>query len=347
MEVIIPCAGFSTRFPKMRPKYLLADYLNRRMIELSAAPYLSNHRVHAVILKQHDELHGVSRIMHEIFGDQLHLVILDEPTSGPAETIRKALDLIGMSNHAPFLVHDCDSIFDHDHLGSGNEIMVSSLTDHTELRTPSNKSYVSINDQGIVVSVMEKKIISDLFCVGGYQFISAGSYRRAYDCIKDSRLGEIYVSSVIDQMISAGEVFTTRTVNGFVDLGTKEDWMKFNDRPTIFCDIDGTIICNQSPYGDNNYSTPPRVLANNVQALLRSEARGCQLIFTTSRSSKWKSETDSMLRELGFNSYQLIMDLHHSRRILINDHAPTNPYPSAVAINIKRDDDCLDQLLEP
>jgi len=40
--------------------------------------------------------------------------------------------------------------------------------------------------------------------------------------------------------------------------------------------------------------------------------------------------------ELGFNKFQLIMDLPHSQRILINDFAPTNPFPSAVAISIPR-----------
>jgi hypothetical protein len=30
------------------------------------------------------------------------------------------------------------------------------------------------------------------------------------------------------------------------------------------------------------------------------------------------------------------MDLPHAKRILINDFAPTNPYPTAVAINLER-----------
>lgn len=345
MDVIIPCAGFSTRFPNMRPKYLLADFSNRRMIELAAAPYLGKHKVHAVILKQHQETYNVSRIFNEIFGSKVSLVILDEPTSGPAETINEALAHLSLPDDAPFLVHDCDSKFDHSDLGSGNEILVSSLDDHPHLRTPSNKSYVGINDQGIVVSVIEKKIISDLFCVGGYQFASAETYRKAYADLSRSRLGEIYISSVIDHLICKGEVFTTRRVESFVDLGTKEDWEKFNDRPTIFCDIDGTLIHNQSPYGDNNYSTPPVTLPKNVETLKRAKMHGCQIIFTTSRPGRWRAETEKMLEGIGLGGCQLIMDLHHARRILVNDHAPTNPYPSAVAINLRRDDDCLDQML--
>lgn len=347
MDIIIPCAGFSTRFPNMRPKYLLADYLNRRMIELAASPYIGQHKLHAVILEQHDQQHDVAQTFKEIFGDSINLVILSEPTSGPAETIYKALQHLQLPPDSSFLVHDCDSMFAHDDLTLGNELFVDSLNDHPTLRTPANKSYVEINDQGIVVSIMEKKIISELFCVGGYQFANPVGYMTAFEGLRDSRLGEIYISTVIDHLISVGEVFTTRKVSGFVDMGTVEDWQRWNDRPTIFCDIDGTLIHNQSAYGKNSYSNDPVVLKNNVDTLLAAQARGCQIIFTTSRSYKWIDVTMKMLDNLGFNKdYRLLMDLHHARRILINDYAPTNPYPSAVAINIKRDDDDLKQMLK-
>lgn len=345
MDIIIPCAGLSTRFPNMRPKYLLADYLGRRMIELAANPYLGKHRVHAVILKQHDEQYKVINMFSEIFGDSVKVIMLDTPTSGPAETIYTALKKIDLPTNAGFLVHDCDSVFDHSEVAEGNTIYIDSLVNHPELRTPANKSYVETNDQGIVTSIIEKKITGDLFCVGGYQFQSAREYMDAYLDLSRSNLGEIYISSVIDHLISNGLIFTTRTVSNFVDLGTKEDWERFNNKPTIFCDIDGTIIHNQSPYGPNAYGTNPTILEKNVKALLNAKERGCQIIFTTTRSNQWRTATSKLLSDLGFDDCQLVMDLHHSRRIVINDHAPTNPYPSAVAINIKRDDDVLDQLL--
>ena len=345
MDIIIPCAGLSTRFPNMRPKYLLVDYLGRRMIELAASPYLGKIRLHAVILRQHDERYGVSELFSKVFGETVNPIILPQPTSGPAETIYQALSMIGLDSDSSFMVHDCDSIFDHDALGNGNHIYVDSLANHPDLRTPANKSYVEINDQGIVISVMEKRIISDMFCVGGYQFKSAEEYRTAYGDLVESSMGEIYISSVIDHLISNGSIFTTKPVNGFVDLGTKEDWERFNDKPTIFCDIDGTIVHNQSEYGENGYGTLPRILDNNIGALRRAKDRGCQIIFTTTRKSKWRSVTSKLLSDLGFGDCMLIMDLHHSRRMVINDHAPTNPYPSAVAINLKRDDDSLDQML--
>jgi dTDP-glucose pyrophosphorylase len=345
MDIIIPCAGLSTRFPNMRPKYLLVDYLGRRMVELAASPYVGRFKLHAVVLRQHDERYKVRDLFSNVFGDTMDVIVLPESTSGPAETICKALEHIRLEEGSPFMVHDCDSIFNHGELSTGNHIYVDSLTNHPELRTPANKSYVEINDQGIVISVMEKKIISDMFCVGGYQFRSAREYRSAYDDLSKSSISEIYISSVIDHLISNGSVFTTKQVHGYVDLGTKEDWERFNDKPTIFCDIDGTIVHNQSEYGENGYGTTPMILGSNVETLKRAKAKGCQIIFTTTRKSKWRSVTSKLLGDLGFGDCTLIMDLHHARRVVINDHAPTNPYPSALAINIKRDDDSLDQML--
>ena len=36
------------------------------------------------------------------------------------------------------------------------------------------------------------------------------------------------------------------------------------------------------------------------------------------------------------------MGLNHSKRIIINDYANSNPYPSCDSINIKRNSDSLD-----
>jgi hypothetical protein len=39
------------------------------------------------------------------------------------------------------------------------------------------------------------------------------------------------------------------------------------------------------------------------------------------------------------------MEANHSRRVVINDYANSNPYPSAVAINLKRDTDSLGEMI--
>jgi hypothetical protein len=142
-------------------------------------------------------------------------------------------------------------------------------------------------------------------------------------------------------MISRDIVFTTLQVKSYIDVGTAEDWERYNNKPTIFFDIDGSLVDNQSLHGSNKYDITPKILENNVKTLLDAQERGCQIIFTTSRPQKFQTTTRSLLDKLGFSLCQLIMGLHHSRRILVNDFAPTNPYPSAVAINLPRNSDTL------
>ena len=57
----MPCAGLSTRFPNMRPKYLLSDYNNRLMIENAAKNFIGKYNVTIAILKEHDEYKFICR----------------------------------------------------------------------------------------------------------------------------------------------------------------------------------------------------------------------------------------------------------------------------------------------
>lgn len=346
MDIIIPCAGQSTRFPNMRPKYLLSDYSGRCMIQLAADQYLADNTVHIVILQKHEDQYNSTRQLRSMFGSAVNIVTLPNPTSGPAETINQALDILSLPKNSGFLVKDCDSIFEHSKLSPGNKVFTDILDKHPDMRQPGNKSYVLVNDWGIISGIVEKKIVSDVFCVGGYQFENVDLYRDAYNEIKHSRLGEIFISSVIDHLITKGAIFTIKKVQSYVDLGTVEDWNRHNDKPTLFVDIDGCIVKNQGLHSGNNYLTEPTILEHNVAVLLRAMHKGAQIVFTTSRPKRFEPETKEVLRKLGFINYQILMDMHHARRILVNDYAPSNPWPSALAINIKRDDDTLDQLLK-
>ncbi len=336
MEVILPCAGLSTRFPDMRPKYLLTDYTGKIMIENVIAPYVGLHRIRMVVLAEHQERYRVVEMMEKIFGGSVEVAVLPERTKGPAETVYRGLLAAGVDSQAGVLIRDCDSFFNHDALIPGNRVHVASLDDHPNIRNAAGKSYVIANDQGIVDTIVEKSIVSNVFCVGGYQFNKAADFISAYENLS-SAAGEPFVSNCIDYLISRGAVFEIQRSSEWVDVGTAKDWTDYNDRPTIFCDIDGTIVENQSQWGSKNYFTDPVPLTENVAALVSAAELGCQIIFTTARPEKYRARTTEVLDGLGFRGYQLLMGLHHSRRILINDYAPSNPYPSAVAINLRRD----------
>ena len=341
MEIIMPCAGLSTRFPNMRPKYLLSDYNNRLMIENAAKNFIGKYNVTIAILKQHNEMFNAENKLRDAFGDKVNIVVLDEPTSGPADTVYQAIMKAKyfFTSVSPMLIKDCDGFYDTD-LVDGNAIYVSKLSKNPDIRNAPAKSYTITNEQGIITSVVEKQIVSNSFCVGGYQFASIGEYVDTFEKLKDNATSEIFVSNIIDYMISNGKVFNEKEVENFIDVGTADDWFKFNNKPTYFCDIDGTIVKTKDFHDD-----PYEPIQKNVDALLKEQARGCKLVFVTARKKRYEEYTNKILTEMGFVNYVLVMETNHSRRVLINDYANSNPFPSAVALNLKRDSDNLGDMI--
>ena len=337
----MPCAGLSTRFPNMRPKYLLSDYNNRLMIENAAKNFIGKYNVTIAILKQHNEMFNAENKLREAFGDKVNIVVLDEPTSGPADTVYQAImnSEYFFTSVSPMLIKDCDGFYDTD-LVDGNAIYVSKLSKNPDIRNAPAKSYTITNEQGIITSVVEKQIVSNSFCVGGYQFASIGEYVDTFEKLKGNATSEIFVSNIIDYMISNGAVFNEKEVENFIDVGTADDWFKFNNKPTYFCDIDGTIVKTKDFHDD-----PYEPIQKNVDALLKEQARGCKLVFVTARKKKYEEYTNKILTEMGFVNYVLVMETNHSRRVLINDYANSNPFPSAVALNLKRDSDNLGDMI--
>ena len=338
MEVILPCAGLSTRFPNLRPKYLLTDYSGQLMIENAVKNYLGKHRITIAILKEHDVMFNASKKLKDTFGSNINVVVLDQRTSGPADTVFQSIIHSKVNLQAQILIKDCDGFYDADET-EGNVIYVSKLSKNPDIRNAPAKSYTITNEQNIVAGVVEKQIVSNSFCVGGYQFAKAADYMNAFETLKGMVQSEVFVSNVIDYMICEGSVFLQSEVQNFVDVGTADDWFKYNKKPTYFCDIDGTIFVN------GEYSSSPEVLHNNVDALLKEMSRGCKIVFCTARPQKYESITRKALDKIGFIGCPLIMEVNHSSRVLINDYAASNPYPSAVAINLPRNSDTLGDMI--
>jgi len=68
-------------------------------------------------------------------------------------------------------------------------------------------------------------------------------------------------------------------------------------------------------------------------------------VFTTARDESTDYFTRNTLDNLGFKNYRLLSGLPNADRLLINDYAKTNPFPRAVAINLNRDTDDLENFL--
>jgi hypothetical protein len=226
MEVIVPAAGLSTRFPNMPPKYLLTDSNGDMMLQKAVEPYLNNHVIIG-ILQEHDEKYNAKERIYEQFSkDSIDLVVLPQVTTGPAATIFEIIERTKIEGN--FLIKDCDSYFEHT-IAAGNYVCVSKVKQNEILYNLAGKSFVQSNDQGIITEIIEKQVISDKFCVGGYKFADVKQYLDAYRSISSSVQNEIFVSHVIQYMLMQGEIFFENIVSNYSDVGTIEEWKKYNE----------------------------------------------------------------------------------------------------------------------
>lgn len=335
----MPMAGLSTRFPGMRPKYTLSTHDGHMMWEKAVLPLIKRYHVTIGVLEEHEEAYPISEYATSLFGDKVRVEVLKNRTKGPADTVFQLLKQANIDPETEILIKDCDSFFDHDYQ-KGNYVCVSSMKDHDVLKRVGAKSFVTTNDQDTILRIVEKEIVSDKFCVGGYKFESAGEFMEIYQELEEN--GEVFVSHVIDYMLQDKKIFSAVKVRDYIDVGTAEDWFEYNDKACIFCDIDGTLFKAQHR---KDFGKPPVLLENNARILREMMDRGSRVIFTTARPERVRKEVTKQLEDAGFEGCDMIMGLPNTKRILINDYNDANPRPRAIAINVKRDQDDLGDYL--
>lgn len=332
MAIIVPCAGRSSRFPGTRPKYLLTMPDGRMMIE-HALDHYNLDDVHIVILEDHDEEYSSRKALEKAFGGRVTIHSLLKETQGPADTVYEVTKTL---LNQPIFIKDCDSFF-HCPLRFDNHVCVADLRDNLDVSKVAAKSFVTQNDQGMIHNIVEKSVVSNYICVGGYGFESSDDYNRAMEeLIYDGE--EVFVSHVIRWLLAEQQFVAQKVVN-YVDVGTINEFLDYSQkRQTIFCDLDGTLFYNQSKYFKNSWENEPEPIYSAVDYMLTRQEEGATIIFVTSRSDEYSDVTESKLKELGFDP-KVIYNLPHSPRVIVNDISTTNPYPSAQALNVPRDDE--------
>jgi len=340
MEIIVPAAGLSSRFPNTRPKYSLFTYSGEMMLKKAINPFLGKHRITIGILKKHDDEYNLKSLIQNEIKEDINIVIIEKETLGPADTVFQILEKSNIPDTSEILIKDCDSFFDFDY-SAGNFICVARLCDQEVINKPASKSYIISNDQGIVTKIIEKSIISDKFCVGGYKFETAALFKSAFKKLKSIN-AELFVSGVIEICLSDKQIFSEKIVSNYIDVGTLKEWLNYNDKCVIFCDIDGTLIKAQNKSEYNQLGTP---LINNVKCILKLIEENNQVIFVTARPESARDLTVKTLENIGFRNPNIIMGLYNCKRVLINDFNKANPYPRAISINIERNSDELSNQL--
>ncbi len=347
MNLIVPMAGSSSRFPGVRPKWMLTHPNGKFMALEAISGFNLNHfdNIYFVYLKEHEEHYKFLKGFAEELSDndlmdKTTLVELPEPTRDQPETIYQAIKQANITG--PIFIKDSDNRFVAD-IKPGNFIHYSNLNS-AGLIKPSNKSYLATDEFGNITNIVEKEVISPNFCVGGYGFENAELFTSILD--KLDMKTDRYISNVIYQCLLDEKTFKGELVSNYNDWGTLEDWERYKrSYATLFLDLDGVICEHSASHFPPNYGeTGP--LSDNLSILLELQKTGkFQFVITTARSEKYRKTTVEQLEQFGLKYHALLMGMLHCKRIVINDYSKSNPYKSCDAINLKRNSNDLKEIL--
>jgi hypothetical protein len=341
--LLLPCAGKSTRYPQMRPKWLLTHPDGELMLQKAIAAIDLNQfdQVYIIIVKQHDREYDASLILRQVFPqEKIKIHILDDFTSCVGETIYLALK--NNKINGEIVIKDSDNYVKADYSKRGNYVVGLDIT-NKDISRLSAKSFIKINENNIITDIIEKKVQSNIISLGIYGFESAELFTGAYTSLKNEDFistvgGEIYVSHIIAYLIGMGKTFFSYyEAQEFEDWGTLEDWIKVQQKhSTYFIDIDGVITKNTGKYGKINWANNEEVLPDNINTIKALAQKGAQIFLITSRPKEYRKKLEELLLKHKVPYQDIIMGCNHAPRVIINDFAPTNPFPSCEALSIPR-----------
>ena len=348
MNLIIPAAGSSTRFPNLKPKWLLTHPNGNLMVAeaIRGLKMPGLERIYLTILSEHVEkfkiMDGIKKQFEQIgLGDKLTVIQLDKPTRSQPETVARAIEIEKITG--PICIKDSDNYFRLE-VPSQNFVSVVNLN-HVGFVNPSNKSYAAVNENNLVTNIAEKQVISHFFCCGAYGFESATEYLKYFHAL--AHLDNLYVSHIIYQMILENKAFPALVCSDYSDWGTLKDWNRYKAQfGTLFIDLDGTLVGNSGGYFDPVWGST-KAIKENVAIINRLYRSGkVQIVITTSRREEARQLTLDQLKREGIEYHQIVFGMNHGKRIVINDYAPTNPFKSCDALNIARNSTELTEMLE-
>ena len=339
--LIVPASGRSSRYPGMRPKWMLTHPSGKIMIQavLESFGFRRYKKTVVVILREHCEKYEADIILEQIFGQDVEVLVLESATSCCPETVSQAISTLHIAGRV--VIKDTDCIVEIDSSFDGNYIVGLQVDSRSPVNNLHQKSFIVKNEDDIVIDIVEKVVVSDNVCLGVYS-VDADQFVYAYRDIAASgvhcSLSEIYVSHVISHLVISKKcLFHVVEATRYVDWGTLADWSREKDRfKTYIFDIDGVMLVNYGKYGSKNWSNTFEPIEENFSLVKKLSDEGNEIIFMTSREEEYLTKFKDSLLERGIKYKTILFGCNHNKRILVNDFAPTNPYPSCESVSIKR-----------
>tara|TARA_Y100001951_G_scaffold103540_1_gene112629 strand:- start:868 stop:2832 length:1965 start_codon:yes stop_codon:yes gene_type:complete len=340
--LIFPMAGKGQRFGYTFKPFLEVNG-HGKFIELAFEPFKRwlpyVKKVVFVFLKEQEEKYNVSTRLSEILeGIEFETCILEEETSGPAETVRMAVKEKNIKGGV--LLCDCDHALHVDNIfgeiSDGADVVIPVWP----LRGENIKSWsvASVTDNGHVTGIAEKELPSTHgeFCgVIGCYYIKNIEFLSLFECQN--------ISELIAAKIAAGgnvKAVKVEWAKFFGDPDRLERTFAEESKGTIFCDLDGTVIVHEDSPEDSHGI---KVLDGAVKRIRDWKDEGYYIVLSTARNG---INREYLVNELIRNNIvydELIMDLSSGPRIVVNDRKPSEFLrPSASAFEVKRNQGIMD-----
>ena len=211
--IVIPMAGLSARFAKAGytlPKYMLYAH-DKSLFNLAVSSFERYFdEAHFVFVARNvfDTKTFIENECELLGVKSFHVVILDQPTKGQAETVLLGLEKAGVSDDASILIFNIDTFRPGftfpEAMGQWDgylEVFAGSGTNWSYARTE------SVNSTR-VVETAEKKEISQFCSTGIYFFKKSSDFKDAYAAsgsYTTDRIQEYYVAPLYNELIKKGK----------------------------------------------------------------------------------------------------------------------------------------------
>ena len=207
--------GFA--IPKPMLKLQTSNFLKTAYLSLCA--YSDWDNIFVTVQQKHVEEFAINRFVKENI-PTAEVIVLKERTSGPLESIVKALEITRKTGS--FTVADCDQAFkaklEINLNGLISEKSYAACVPIFESNSP-NYSYVVLLNGGIEL-IAEKKPISNHAMAGAYTFFDFESFNQSSQKILKNIDREPYISEVLQDLLVKGFEIKTIELEWHISFGT-------------------------------------------------------------------------------------------------------------------------------
>ena len=311
--LIVPCLG--RRIVNGIPQYLYRHPNGCLLIERSIEGIFSEEYDRIVIsLLETDvkEYQADMMIYKELKKYPVEIVILKSMTSGPAETVFNTIQKANITGNV--VIKDVDNYLKIDSVPQGNFVAGLDLnTWERDIHNLRNKSFLILNEQGNLLDIIEKKVRSDVICLGLYGFNKAEDFVKAYEKLNDASypISKLYISHVISYLIGySGRVFHYVAVSEYENWGDERLWKDMQrDYTLYFIDLDNIL-------GKNGILSE-----QNRKKLSVLQKRGASFIGYTVKDEEYKISALNVLQSAGLQFIKIIYGCPYSeiKEIIASD----------------------------